>query len=781
MARKTHSPMKFHQFLVSRDIGGAGLVALDFAKILCAQGIESPVWIPGTGPAWTQAEGRGLQVESYDLASASSRSNIKAAGVNWQVWSRLRKTGPGLVHVHSPHAYGALRRGLGYSGLKQVVHVQIEEEQEGLRWALKSPPDLIITCAQFLVDQVRQALPEHRRDRQRIAAVPNAVDTAKYFPADKREAKRKVGAPFALPMCLMLANLAPHKGQETAIRTAALLKARGITVHFWLAGTERGGSGAYTERLHALIAELGVADRVCLLGQRGDAPDLLRAADFFLLPSTCEGLPLSILEAQATKVPVLAAPTAGIPEVICDGTTGFLIPAGDAAGYAGQLETLLANPSLADRVAEAAFLHTTREHNWTAYCRHVVELYEEVLESRPSPAPARSIAQFRVGPLKSLRRPLRDGLFSVFRRVLATDDGRSMVTDAVRGLLDARLPEIQTDDGTADPPYSDLGAARLAGQTSRRTNMIFITARFRSGSTLLWNLFRNIKGCTAYYEPLNERRWFDPATRGERTDTTHRNVCDYWKEYDGLGELGGYYKEEWIRRHLLMDENCWDPGLKRYVEILIEKAPGRPVLQFNRIDFRLPWFRRNFPGAKLVHLYRHPRDQWCSSLLDVKCFPRHGRVEDFVPHDKFYLLSWANDLKYHFPFLDPRAAAHPYQIFYYIWKLSYLFGRRYADHSLAFEHLVGNPVGELEKLLDVLNVPGGDVTALVKLLAAPSLGKWQEYADDSWFRDHETICETTLADFFAGGGTAETSPDLLKRNGVEHARLGNGSARRKAS
>jgi hypothetical protein len=368
-----------------------------------------------------------------------------------------------------------------------------------------------------------------------------------------------------------------------------------------------------------------------------------------------------------------------------------------------------------------------------------------------------------MGPVRILRRSLRDGLFSVFRRVLATDDGRAMVTASVQGLLNGRPNFVPGNGRLTAPPYPDLGAPQKGGQTCRRSDIILITGRFRSGSTLLWNLFRNIPGYTAYYEPLNERRWFDPAVRGDRMDATHRNVSDYWKEYDGLRELGAYYREEWIRRHLFMDEHFWDPDLKRYVDILIERAPGRPVLQFNRIDFRLPWFRRHYPNAQIVHLYRHPRDQWCSALMDVKCFPRQGRVEEFAAHDKFYLLNWANDLKYHFPFLEPAAADHPYQVFYYVWKLSYLFGRRYADHSLAFEHLVSDPAGRLEGLLEVLDVRGGDVAALQKLFAAPPLGKWKEYADDAWFRAHETVCETALADFFAAGpaaAPAHTAPPV---------------------
>jgi glycosyltransferase involved in cell wall biosynthesis len=390
---KRPADFSYNQFLVSREFGGAGAIALHVADHLRRRGRDSNVWVPGRGPAWAEVEKLGLAPREYDGSSAFSGWRLRAAWTNWKLARSLRQVRPGLVHVHSPHFYGALRSAFRRSGLLRVVHVHLEHDEIGLRWAFRQPPEMIVTCARFLVEQVRSALPESCRATARIAAAPNAVDVVKFTPGYKRAVKEKIQAPPEVPLVLMLANLAPHKGQETAIRVASLLKSRGIHAAFWLAGTERGGEENYEARLKSLIDQGGVGDRVRLLGHRSDAPDLLRAADFFLLPSTREGLPLSVLEAQATKVPVLAAPTAGVPEVVRDGETGFLLAADDAEGYAHRLEVLIREPALARRVAEEAHATVVREHNWDAYCRRIDALYEELTQEGSRSLPSEGLDQ----------------------------------------------------------------------------------------------------------------------------------------------------------------------------------------------------------------------------------------------------------------------------------------------------------------------------------------------------------------------------------------------------
>lgn len=347
---------------------------------------------------------------------------------------------------------------------------------------------------------------------------------------------------------------------------------------------------------------------------------------------------------------------------------------------------------------------------------------------------------------KSFRSALRSKFFALLRHLSGIDDFRDIFSSLLRD--HAIYPALVELDNPRpiEPPNYDLGQEGRRS-TRFRDDIVFITGRFRSGSTLMWNIFRNIPSATCYYEPLNERRWFDKHSRGSRIDATHRGVSDYWSEYDGLEVLSDYYDEKWTHRNLYMNANAWDPRLERYIEILAEAAKNRPVLQFNRVDFRLAWLRSRFPNAKILHIYRHPRDQWCSSLVDTRRFPKEMKLRDFGPFDGFYLLSWGRDLHRYFPFLTLDADAHPYELFYQIWKLSYVFGKRYSDWSVPFEQILDKPEESIRDILKATSIDGMGYHNLHKLIRPVQVGKWTVYAGDDWFRDIEGKVEGVIQSF----------------------------------
>lgn len=289
-------------------------------------------------------------------------------------------------------------------------------------------------------------------------------------------------------------------------------------------------------------------------------------------------------------------------------------------------------------------------------------------------------------------------------------------------------------------PYNHYDIPNEAVNT--RDDIVFVSSRFRSGSTLLWNIFRQSPNCTSYYEPFNERRWFDNHVRGNSTDITHRGVQDYWTEYNNLSELSECYSPDWIHKNLLMDAGNWEPNMRTYIDTLIERAPNRPVLQFNRVDFRLPWLRHHYPNSKIVHLYRHPREVWCSFLTDKTLMTKDTVLHTY--QDAFYLDVWCRDLAKHFPVLDIKHTPHPYQRFYYLWKLSYLVGTKWANYQLSFEALVTQPITTLKDMYSRLNMSNSDVDGILKLIQPPATNVWQKYADDDWFNQHEQLCENNL-------------------------------------
>jgi len=100
----------------------------------------------------------------------------------------------------------------------------------------------------------------------------------------------------------------------------------------------------YYQSIQRLIQERGLTEKIILLGFRDDAPLLVRKFEVFCLLSDFEGSPNAVLEAMAAGRPVIASNTSGIPDLVQDGVTGYLVPPGDATAFASALEKMLNNP-----------------------------------------------------------------------------------------------------------------------------------------------------------------------------------------------------------------------------------------------------------------------------------------------------------------------------------------------------------------------------------------------------------------------------------------------------
>jgi hypothetical protein len=315
---------------------------------------------------------------------------------------------------------------------------------------------------------------------------------------------------------------------------------------------------------------------------------------------------------------------------------------------------------------------------------------------------------------------LKASFFRFLARVANADQTREIVSSELRRLNLLLLPNELMEFRRVATPYSELGLANAGARQYTRSKPVFVTGRFRSGTTLVWNLFRHVPAVTAYYEPFNERRWFDRTRRGIRVDASHVGVDNYWREYDSLPELASLFREEWKFQHLYMNGGSVNSAMQAYIETLVEKAPGRAVLQFNEVDFRLSWLKSRFPSASIVHIYRHPRDQWLSTVANSPLEMLTLTIAQFEGSDGFYLCRWGRDLRHYFPFLDLGAETHPYKLFYQIWRLSHLFGALHGDLSISLEEVSTNPAESIARMMSSCDMVGYDLSTLADLVRPPA-------------------------------------------------------------
>jgi glycosyltransferase involved in cell wall biosynthesis len=147
------------------------------------------------------------------------------------------------------------------------------------------------------------------------------------------------------------------------------------------------GEGPDRSALESELRRLGLEDRVRLAGERHDVPGLLAAADVFVLSSVSEGLPVSVLEAMAAELPVVASRVGGLPELVVDGETGLLVTPRDADALAAALDRLVADRALRRQLGAAGRAYAESRFDPESFARAHVDLYAAELARRKLPAP----------------------------------------------------------------------------------------------------------------------------------------------------------------------------------------------------------------------------------------------------------------------------------------------------------------------------------------------------------------------------------------------------------
>lgn len=148
------------------------------------------------------------------------------------------------------------------------------------------------------------------------------------------------------------------------------------------------GDGPDRPAVENEVRRLGLDSVVRLAGERDDVADFLAAADLFVLSSRSEGLPLSILEAMAVGLPVVASGVGGVPEVVVEGETGLLVPPGDPQSLADAIERLLDDSALRRRLGAAGRIRVAEQFDLASAQRAHLDLYLSLVAGTGLPLPS---------------------------------------------------------------------------------------------------------------------------------------------------------------------------------------------------------------------------------------------------------------------------------------------------------------------------------------------------------------------------------------------------------
>lgn len=287
----------------------------------------------------------------------------------------IRRERPDIVHANSSKV-GVLGRLAAFAAGTPVrvftVHGWAFKAYAGLTAALYRWSDRLLaplTTVTICVSETERAagLAAKTCRPGRTVVITNAIDVGAAPQA------QLAGDP---PRILTVGRLAAPKDPLTLVRALPALRPREYSLAFV-------GGGRDQPLVEQAVRERGVAGRVTLLGERHDVPELLESADIFVLASRSEGAPLSVLEAMAAGLPVVASDVGGVAELVADGETGLLVPAGDAAALAGALARLLDDPGLRRRMGAAARARARERFDLAELRSAHLRLYSRALGGTP--------------------------------------------------------------------------------------------------------------------------------------------------------------------------------------------------------------------------------------------------------------------------------------------------------------------------------------------------------------------------------------------------------------
>lgn len=288
-----------------------------------------------------------------------------------------------IIHCHTPMGGVITRLAAGSTrnkGTKVLYTAHGFHFYDGapvVNWLLYYPVERLLSRRTDLLltmngEDHRRAQTFHAKRTEMVNGV--GIDLSRFAEASreqKADVRRELGLKESDTFAFTVGNVIPRKNQAVLIRAAKELN--DPSFHLFIAG-----DGPLEGELKALAKELGIEKQVHLLGFRRDVFRLSSAADMFLFSSRQEGLSVSVMEAMACGLPIVASAIRGNTDLIDDGRGGFLVASDDAAGFADAIRKIMAKPEIREQMKRYN-LKKIQNYSIEAVSNQMAELYRSVM------------------------------------------------------------------------------------------------------------------------------------------------------------------------------------------------------------------------------------------------------------------------------------------------------------------------------------------------------------------------------------------------------------------
>lgn len=279
-----------------------------------------------------------------------------------------------LAHFHDAHAVaiGLAAASLAKVSLKIIsrrVDFPLKKNYFSRQKYMKNI-DAIIAIS----DGVKQVLIDGGVDSGVIQVIPSGIDFSPFEQATSKDyLRRELSFEEDDFLVGIVAHLADHKGHRYLVQASKILKENAPKIKVIVVG-----EGPLRMDLNKQVKELHIEDMVFFLGFREDIPQILASLDVFVLSSYLEGLGSSILDAMASRLPVVATRVGGIPELVVNGKTGLLVPPRNPSALAQAILKLYHDRNLSSHLGQKGYEIVHQKFSAESMANKIIDLYKKL-------------------------------------------------------------------------------------------------------------------------------------------------------------------------------------------------------------------------------------------------------------------------------------------------------------------------------------------------------------------------------------------------------------------